>query len=1567
MKKILGLDLGTNSIGWALIEKNLKKETGEIKAVGTRIIPMSQDVLGKFDSGVSISQTAERTSYRSVRRLTQRNKLRRERLHRVLHQLNLLPRHYDDAIDFQNKLGQFKESTEVKLNYNFNAKGGYEFLFKDAFNEMIEDFKKDNPQLFYLKNNGKETKIPYDWTLYYLRKKALSHKITKEELSWLILNFNQKRGYYQLRGEDDGTDDKTKLKEFKVLKVKEIINSGEKVKGKVLYNVIFENDWLYDRQIVDTIEWENKTKEFIVTTALDAEGNPKIDKEGVFKRSFKKVDSEHDWIAIKSKTEQDIRAANKTVGEFIYETLLKNPTQKIRGSLVKTIERKFYREEFEKIITEQIKHHPEIDINTIIGKENILKCVSELYPRNEAHANNIINKDFNYLFTQDIIFYQRPLKSKKSEIANCQYEIRAFKKVNNKTGAVTKEKQPLKTIAKSHPLFQEFRLWQFLHNLKILIKKTTVDEKIQLDVDVTDTLLTSENDWAALFQYLNTKKELEQKSIIEHLISQKLILKSEKENYRWNYVEDKKYPGNETRVNFSNRLKKVKNLKVEEFLTSEIEFKLWHIIYSVTDKNEYEKALESFAINQNIDKESFVANFKKHPPFKSDYGAYSSKAIKKLLPLMRLGEFWNESNVPVTVLDKIIDIKDRLTSINYDENVFKKDENNLLKTIVDDVIPKQLLKSFIHLEGKNHLAGLNTYQACYLVYERHSESSAITQWKKPDDIVTFLNHFKQHSLRNPIVEQVVTETLRTVRDIWEYHGNSESNYFDEIHIELGREMKNPAGKREEISKRNTQNENNNQRIKGVLKELMTDGVKNIKPYSPSQQEILKIYDEGVSHNPDVSYAAISEDDILKIRKNSNPTPSEINKYKLWLEQGYVSPYTGIVIPLSDLFTTAYQIEHIIPQSRYFDNSLSNKVICESDINEDKSNKTAYEYIAEKGGSIVNGIKVLELEVYERQCQHYFKKNRTKLKNLLSEDIPEGFINRQLNDSRYISKLIKGLLSNIVREDKEQEAMSKNIVPVTGIITSKLKHDWGLNDKWNEIITPRFKRLNEMTNSEDFGSFDKKINTFRVQVPEAISRGFNKKRIDHRHHTLDALVIACCTKEHINYLTSLNTERKNYGLRDRLLIVNKNGHYTKHFKMPWNNFSVDCKKAIEYTIVSFKQNLRVINKTTNKYQSYNDENGNLRLGKDGKPKKDFIRQVKGDSWAVRKPMHKDTVSGQVTVKRIKKGLTNISNYLLDWHLIVDKEIKKQVKKNATTYKCDLKLIKKHLKDNPITIDSSPVTKIKVFEYTKNATATRVALSEKFTRKQLDAITDSGIQQILNNHLLNYLDEKDKETFDLAFNTDGLEQLNKNIIELNNGKKHQPIYKVRLYEEGSKFSISENKASPKSKKMVEAAKGTNLFFSIYWNEDQQKRVYETIPFNIALEHQKQVAHLPKEEQTAVPTDATKGTFLFTLSPNDLVYIPSDEELNNPTLFDVNNLLINQTNRIYKMVSSTGSKCHFINSNVASLIKSYDSKTKIGEFGSLNKLEVTTDLSKPKRIKEHCWKLKIDRLGNIINVIH
>ena len=88
MKKILGLDLGTNSIGWAVVNADeIKRENGtsflqpsSISSAGSRIIPMSADVLGDFDKGNSVSQTAERTSKRGIRRLLERNLQRRERL-----------------------------------------------------------------------------------------------------------------------------------------------------------------------------------------------------------------------------------------------------------------------------------------------------------------------------------------------------------------------------------------------------------------------------------------------------------------------------------------------------------------------------------------------------------------------------------------------------------------------------------------------------------------------------------------------------------------------------------------------------------------------------------------------------------------------------------------------------------------------------------------------------------------------------------------------------------------------------------------------------------------------------------------------------------------------------------------------------------------------------------------------------------------------------------------------------------------------------------------------------------------------------------------------------------------------------------------------------------------------------------------------------------------------------------------------------------------------------------------------------------------------------------------------
>ena len=119
--------------------------------------------------------------------------------------------------------------------------------------------------------------------------------------------------------------------------------------------------------------------------------------------------------------------------------------------------------------------------------------------------------------------------------------------------------------------------------------------------------------------------------------------------------------------------------------------------------------------------------------------------------------------------------------------------------------------------------------ACYLVYDRHSEVKDIVKWKTPKDIDLYLKSFKQHSLRNPIVEQVITETLRTVRDIWQQVG-----HIDEIHIELGREMKKSGGQACRMSQQMIKNENTNLRIKALLTEFLNPefGIENATSIFP---------------------------------------------------------------------------------------------------------------------------------------------------------------------------------------------------------------------------------------------------------------------------------------------------------------------------------------------------------------------------------------------------------------------------------------------------------------------------------------------------------------------------------------------------------------------------------------------------------------------------------------------------------------------------------------------------------------------------------------------------------------
>ena len=103
---------------------------------------------------------------------------------------------------------------------------------------MLKDFAKNQPQLV-----EKNKKVSYDWTIYYLRKKALSQQITKEELAWILLQFNQKRGYYQLRGEDEEEGKSVpKIRQyFDRQVIVDIVDTGRVYKGLKILNIVLEN------------------------------------------------------------------------------------------------------------------------------------------------------------------------------------------------------------------------------------------------------------------------------------------------------------------------------------------------------------------------------------------------------------------------------------------------------------------------------------------------------------------------------------------------------------------------------------------------------------------------------------------------------------------------------------------------------------------------------------------------------------------------------------------------------------------------------------------------------------------------------------------------------------------------------------------------------------------------------------------------------------------------------------------------------------------------------------------------------------------------------------------------------------------------------------------------------------------------------------------------------------------------------------------------------------------------------------------------------------------------------
>lgn len=1646
MKKVLGLDIGTNSIGAALVNLPLKFEDygkdGSIEWMGSRIVPTDGDYLKKFEEGQTSgveTKAASRRGKRGARRLKHRYKLRRSRLVKVFKALGWLDENFplDDSKSFKKHA---REDENFKFSINsylpFSENTIQEFKEEMGINDKKRFDKKKNKEVDFL--------LPEDWIIYYLRKKALTKKIEIPELVRIIYMMNQRRGFKSSRKDLKDSvvlpyEDfiiKKENKEYgengietqfvSITKIKSVTFKEEKKdkKGNAvnIYTIIADDarmeSWEETRK--NQPEWEGKEVTFLVVQ--------KIDKNGKFSQNKPQIPKEDNWALCTTALDEKI---NEQIypGKYFFDELKKAFNKKTNFKIRQyPVYRWRYKKELEDIWEKQSELNPELrKINT---DTNILIHLAEiLYPTQAKNKMSKLaefkSKDLLHIISNDIIYYQRELKSQKNSINECRYEKRK---------GIDGETYGLKCIPRSSPLFQEFRIWQDIHNIRILQREVKENSKTRLDVDVSENFI-DEKMKERLFETFNKKST----------VSEGEILKLIKDNYPDSNIQldiDKKEKIHSHRVNlFANRdelkgneiLSRYRNLfKKAEFdvedilLNNDKLIKLWHIDYSITSSDE-EKSKKGIttALNKLLEdkqnKDKLIELFCKLPELKKEYGSYSAMAIKKMLPVMRCGKYWEP-------IETLIDLLENQKNITRKSKQLKE-SNNYLKTlrsinprasqilerlndinhnvrrlgeIADDDVQKQVLKSFI---GKEDLTkGLGTYQAGYLIYDRHSEKNKILINSVEEFGKYIQKEIPNNSLRNPIVEKIVRETMFLVRDIWKHYGE-----INEIHIELGRDLKNNADERKKIADVQKNNFDEKQHIKQLLYELLNEGfdqyidaadsklfdwkteiesakVFEVKPNpeSPIDIDKFRIW-RSLSKNTDADWDK-------KVKDEKIPTEQQIKKYALWLSQNCRSPYTGKIIPLSKLFDiTQYEIEHIIPRKKLKNESFNNLVIAEWGVNKAKDNQLAANFIANCKGKCTYGnieYSLFTYDEYDAYCGETFKFQKAKRKNLLATEVPEDFIQRQINDTRYIGRKLTELLSPIAIND-DGSLNENGIVFTIGSITSELKTNWGLNSVWKEIIRPRFERLEKKTGNQyiihDKDEFGNPIIHYNVKENQKL----NTKRIDHRHHALDALIVAATTREHIRYLNTLNAADTDEEFRRFRMTLVKDK--IREFKQPWDNFTRCAKDKLQETIVTFKTNTNIISQPKNKYTKWFTEN-------DKQIKKLFEQKPNPHWMAVRRSMFKEP-QGIIYLKEIYEEKSIIKAIEIQINrmqvqntpamrlapYVYDKETRQIIRNliEQIGISIDEKLallttLKKHLRKNSLKSFAGTVYRsIRIAEF-KEYAAKRVNLDSSFDHKKINKIPYSHSSIIpvkIHEHLLKYhakktglelvtvfndnlnINEKKereklesiiKESAKEAFSNEGLEILAKEI--------GTPIKKVTIVEEKS----SENKFG---KQYVEVDAGAMSYFVMYENRITKERKYlepsPSIPTHKAIER------LTDKTKQGI-ADEKEGYNLIILSPGDLVYVPTIEESKKikqgsdiKEVIEWNNKK-KVSDRIYSVTRFSKKQCYFLKSTISDLIIPYDSEKKIGEYGSQNYSERSDDDIK---IVEVCIKLNVNRLGNII----
>ena len=1198
MKRILGLDLGTNSIGWAVVdEKENVEENSAIIGLGTRDVPLSADEKNNFEEGKPITTNADRRMKRSMRRNLQRYKLRRERL------VNILKRH--GFIDDETVLAEQGNKTTFET-YRLRAKAATE---KISLGELARVLLMINKKRGYKSNRKVKSQEEGGQLIdgMAVAKKLYDEGLTPGQYIFALLGENKKciPDFYHsdLQAEFDRIWNFQRQYYPEIL-VDELKNKLVDKNGKQTWAICskpfdikgIKRDIKGEALRKENYEWRVKG----LSQMLDLE-----QLAIVLQEINSQLASSSGYLGNISDRSKKLYFNKQTIGQFQMEQLDRDPNCSFKNQV---FYRQDYLDEFEKIWETQSVFHKELS----------------------AELKNEIRNT--------IIFYQRPLKSQKNTIGYCEFESREIEKeVEGKKKRIT---MGLRVCPKSSPLYQEFRIWQTINNIQV---SGMVIPEVQLNLFGESVKYTygkrflTQQEKDILFKELNIKRKLSKSEVL------RLLFKTTKDVD----VNFKEIKGNSTMaalaeacltiVSMSGRdsyeLSKKSAEEVEEIIfsvfhvlgydaeflhfdfslegkafTTQPAYRLWHLLYSFEDDDSKlgnEKLIAKISELYGFDKEyaTVIANV----VFEADYGNLSAKAIRKILPYMRKGMEYSE--------------------------------------------------------------------ACEKSGYRHSKRSLTKEEIAVKPLGEQLAPLRHNSLRNPVVEKILNQMIHVVNAVIDEYGT-----LDEIRIEMARDLKNNVEerKRREEDIRRTTAENNEYRKK--LQEEF--GLKNV-----------------------------SRNDIVKYRL-----------YKELEQNGFKTLYSNTYIPQEKLFTGDFDIEHIIPKTKLFDDSFSNKTLESRSVNLKKDNMTAYDFVEIEYGQD-------ELESYKKRVEALYKDgaiSKSKRSRLLMKEseIPSDFINRELNDTSYIARKACEILEEVVRK----------VTTTTGSITKRLREDWQLVDVMKELNWDKYDKLGltEVIADKD----GRRINRIKDWT----------KRNDHRHHAMDALTIAFTKPNYIQYLNNLNARSNKsgsiYGIEQKELYRDKNGKLRFIPPMPLDEFRAEAKRKLENVLVSIKAKNKVVTRNVNKFKKKNGYDFKIQLTPRGQ-------------------LHNETIYGSIKRYVTKEEKVNASFNEEKIMTVANQRYRTALLERLRLYGGDTKRAftgKNSLDKTSLFVDKAHTEKVPVV--VKTVTMEMIYTQRKEVSKDLkiDKVVDAKIKRLLEKRLQQFGGDAKK-----AFSN-----LDKNPIWLNEEK-------------------------------------------------------------------------------------------------------------------------------------------------------------------------------------------------------